>query len=96
MTSSNVKVNYEDELKCNKIHGDDQNFRIFRSNSKHAIKKIKGVMTNLQVFHVEILNKQPVQNVLELFKTDYMFDHKAFKNNSEEKFVRLKKIKRIE
>ena len=53
-------------------------------------------MTNLQVFHVEILNKQPVQNVLELFKTDYMFDHKAFKNNSEEKFVRLKKIKRIE
>ena len=90
------KINYEDELKCKKINDDDKNYRIFRSNSKHAIKKINGVLTNLQVFNVEILNKQPVKNVIELFKTDYMFDHKAFKNNTEDKFVKLKKIKRIE
>ena len=89
-------VNYEDELKCKKINNDDKNFRIFKSNSKHVIKKINGIMTNLQVFHVEVFNKESVKKVLELFSEEYMFDHNAFKNHTEDRFVRLKKINRIQ
>ena len=60
------------------------------------IKKINGVMTNLQVFNAEIENKPHVRKIIELFTTEYMFDHNAFKNVvKEEKFVKLKKIKRI-
>ena len=53
-------------------------------------------MTNLQVFNAEIENKPHVRKIIELFTTEYMFDHNAFKNVvKEEKFVKLKKIKRI-
>ena len=59
-------------------------------------KKINGVMTNLQVFEAEVLNKSNVKHVIELFSTEYMFDHNAFKNaKKDEKFVKLKKIQRI-
>ena len=90
------KINYLDELKCNKIFNDDTKYEISRSNTKNVIKKINGVMTNLQVFNAEIENKPHVRKVIELFTTEYMFDHNAFKNViKEEKFVKLKKIKRI-
>ena len=53
-------------------------------------------MTNLQVFHVRILNKPNVRKVLELFEAEHMFDSEAFDNRKkDERFVKLKKIKRI-
>ena len=59
------------------------------------IKKIKDVLTNLQIFNVVIPNKD-VRKVIELFTTEYMFDHEAFKNAIKgEKFVKLKKTERI-
>ena len=52
-------------------------------------------MTNLQVFEAEV-PKSNVKHVIELFSTEYMFDHNAFKNaKKDEKFVKLKKIQRI-
>ena len=41
------KINYLDELKCNKIFDDDTKYELNRSSTKHVIKKIDGVMTNL-------------------------------------------------
>ena len=53
-------------------------------------------MTNLQIFEVVIPNKPDVRKVIELFTTESMFDHEAFKNAvMGEKFVKLKKIRRI-
>ena len=89
------KANYIDELKCNKVFGDNTKYEIGRSDTKHVIKKIKDVLTNLQIFNVVIPNKPDVRKVIELFKTEYMFDHEAFKNAIKgEKFVKLKKIER--
>ena len=89
-------LNYLDELKCNKIFYADTEYELKRSNTKHVIKKINGVMTNLQVFEAEVPNKSHVRYVVELFSTEYMFDHNAFKNaKKDEKVVRLKKIQRI-
>ena len=91
-----VKANYIDELKCNKVFGDKTKYELGRSDSKHVIKKIKDVLTNLQIFNVVITNKPDVRKVIEPFKTEYMFDHEAFKNAIKgEKFVKLKKIARI-
>jgi hypothetical protein len=88
-------TNYVDELKCCKVLGDDTKYEI-GSDSKHVIKKIKDVLTNLQIFNVEIPNKPDVRKVIELFETEYMFDHEAFKHPIKgEKFVKLKKIERI-
>ena len=90
------KANYIDELKCNKVFGDDTKYEIGRSDTKHVIKKINDVMTNLQIFEVVIPNKPDVRKVIELFTIEYMFDHEAFKNAIKgEKFVKLKKIARI-
>ena len=90
------KANYIDELKCNKVFGDDTKYEIGRRDTKHVIKKINDVMTNLQIFEVVIPNKPYVRKVIELFTTESMFDHEAFKNAVKgEKFVKLKKIGRI-
>ena len=90
------RINYLDELKCNKIFDEDTQYELKRSNTKHVIKKINDVMTNLQVFEAEVPNKSHVRHVIELFTTEYMFDHNAFKNSKkDEKVVRLKKIQRI-
>ena len=89
------KTNYIDELKCNKVFGDNTKYEIGRSDTKHVIKKIKDVLTNLQIFNVVIPNKD-VRKVIELFTTEYMFDHEVFKNAIKGgKFVKLKKIARI-
>ena len=48
------------------------------------------------IFNVVIPNKPNVRKVIELFETEFMFDHEAFKNAIKwEKFVKLKKIERI-
>ena len=77
-----------------RFFGDDTKYEIGISDTKHVIKKIKDVLTNLQIFNVVIPNKPDVRKVIELFTTEYMFDHEAFKNKGE-KFVKLKKIERI-
>ena len=90
------KANYIDELKCNKVFGDDTKYEIGIRDTKHVIKKINDVMTNLQIFEVVIPNKPYVRKVIELFTTESMFDHEAFKNAVKgKKFVKLKKIGRI-
>ena len=63
------KTNYIDELKCNKVFGDGTKYEIVRSDTKHVIKKIKDVLTNLQIFNVVIPNKPDVRKVIELFTT---------------------------
>ena len=60
------------------------------------IKTIKDVLTNLQFFNIVIPNKPDVRTVIELFETEYMFDHEEFKNAIKGvKCVKLKKIERI-
>ena len=90
------KANYIDELKCNKVFGEDTKYEIDRSDTKHVIKKIDDVMTSLQIFEVVIPNKPDVRKVIELFTSESMFDHEAFKNAVKgKKFVKLRKIGRI-
>ena len=57
------KTNYIDELKCNKVFGDNTKYEIGRSDTKHVIKKIKDVLTNLQIFNLVIPNKPDVRKV---------------------------------
>ena len=49
--------------------------------------------TNFQAFSAEIPNKPHVGRVIELFTTEYMFDHDMLKNaKNKEKFVKLKSL----